>query len=72
MRSPNLHLRRLSASSVRCSCSTASVAGHVRSVDALVVLNSVPLDAFPHLLDAEVELVLRLLFLVDEVMGIVC
>jgi len=67
-----LHLQRLSTGSVHCSRSTTSVASHVRSVDALVVLNSVPLDTLPHLLDAEVELVLSLLLLVDEVVGVVC
>jgi len=72
MRSSNLHLQSLSTSSVRCSRSAASIASHVRSVDALVVLNSMPLDAFPHLLDAEIELVLSLLLLIDEVVGVVC
>lgn len=36
-----------------------------------MVLDSVLLDAFPHLFDAEVELVLRLLFLVDKVVSVV-
>lgn len=65
----SLHLQRLALSD-SLSGSTVSIARHVSGVDALVVLNSVFLDAFPHLLDAEVELVLRLLLLVDEVVGV--
>ena len=67
----SLRLQRLSTWSIRASRTTAAVACHVCCVDALVVLDSVLLDAFPHLLDAEVELVLRLLFLVDEIMRVV-
>lgn len=68
--SSHLHLQGLALGN-STGGSAASVAGHVCSVDALVVLDSVLLDAFPHLFDAEVELVLRLLLLVDKVVGVV-
>ena len=59
------------------SRSPTSITSHVGRIDAAVMLNCMLLDAFPHLLDAEVELVLglRFVFLLllqsNEVMSIV-
>ena len=45
---------------------------HVRGIHTSVVLCSVLLDILPHLLDGQVELVLRLLLLLHEVVRVVC